>query len=77
MPLYQHVVTCNGCNFRREPWAANADEAIWGCGVDPKAAKCPECGGQLKATTSGSPISSLEALERGLHPSWELADNEE
>jgi hypothetical protein len=55
----QYIVSCDGCDFRHYPWAADAEEAIWECGVG-KTAKCPKCGGQLKATPSAStpePIS--------------------
>jgi hypothetical protein len=75
MPLYQYVVTCDGCDFRREPWAASAEEAVWQCGVDSKTAKCPECSGQLTATTSATPLSTFDELKEKLNRSWEPADD--
>ena len=74
MPLYKYSVSCDGCDYRTEPWAANEEEAIWGCGTDPKTAKCPKCGGRLKATTTASTSTDFSDLQRKLERSWEPAD---
>lgn len=73
MPLYKYTVSCDGCDYRTEPWATNEEEAIWQCGVDSKTAKCPKCGGQLKAKTSAR-LSTFDELEKKLDRSWEPVD---
>lgn len=54
MPLLLYTVSCDSCDYRKHPWAANEEEAIWGCKVEHEMSKTPKCVGQLKATTSAS-----------------------
>lgn len=81
MPFNQYVVTCEGCDFCKHYWAIDSQHAIadvlWHFGIIQwrESTKCPECGGQLKATTS-APTASAEfsELKRKLERSWEPAD---
>ena len=60
MSIRKYVVSCDDCDFRKYSWAIDSQhaiaEALWYLGIIQwrESTKCPECGGQLKATTESS-----------------------
>lgn len=67
MPYSQYVVTCEGCDFRKHSYTISSqhaiEEVLWHLGIIQwrESTKCPECGGQLKATPAEEVISNGRA----------------